>query len=101
MKAKRWIVRGQDTESAASRVLGISPILAALLITCGCDNDRTARAFLTPSYDQLHNPSLMLGQGKGCRPFAGAIDKPDQSIQSRMRALIEVAGCRDGKGMTA
>jgi single-stranded-DNA-specific exonuclease len=66
MIAKRWIVRGQDTESAASRarVLGVSPILAALQITRGCDNDRFARAFLTPSYDQLHDPYPMLGMEK-------------------------------------
>jgi len=56
MKAKRWIVRGQDSETIASlaRVLGVSPILAALLITRGCDDERTARAFLYPSYDFLN-----------------------------------------------
>ena len=53
-------------ERTASRalVLGVSPILAALLITRGCDNDRTPRAFLTPSYDQLHDPYPMLGKEK-------------------------------------
>ena len=57
MKAKRWIVRGQDMERAAPRArFGYLTILAALLITCGCYNDRSGRAFLTPSYDQLHDP---------------------------------------------
>jgi single-stranded-DNA-specific exonuclease len=76
MKAKRWIVRGQDQESAASlaRVLGVSPILAALLITRGCDAEHTARAFLTPSHDQLHEPYLMLGMEKAVARLQQAID---------------------------
>src|SRR5882724_7853596 len=76
MKAKRWIVRGQDQESAASlaRVLGVSPILAALLITRGCNAEHTARAFLTPSHDQLHEPYLMLGMEKAVARLQQAID---------------------------
>jgi len=63
MKSKRWIVRRHDTDAAASlaRMLGVSPILAALLITRGYGDERAARAFLSPSYDQLHEPYLMLG----------------------------------------
>jgi single-stranded-DNA-specific exonuclease len=63
MKAKRWIVRGHDTQSVASlaRVLDVSPALAALLVSRGCGDEQSARSFLRPSYDQLHNPYLMLG----------------------------------------
>lgn len=63
MKAKRWIVRRQDTIQAASlaRVLGVSPILAGLLISRGYDNESSARSFLTPHYNQIHEPYLMLG----------------------------------------
>ena len=63
MTAKRWILRGRDTNRAASlaRVLNISPIVASLLISRGCGDERSARAFLQPSYDQLHDPYLMLG----------------------------------------
>jgi single-stranded-DNA-specific exonuclease len=63
MKAKRWIVRRHETENATSlaRSLGVSPILAALLAARGCDNERAARAFLTPSFAQLHDPYRMLG----------------------------------------
>ena len=52
MTAKRWIVRRQETERAASlaRVLGISPTVAALLLSRGCDDSRSARAFLEPTY---------------------------------------------------
>ena len=45
MTAKRWIVRRQETERAASlaRDLGISPTVAALLLSRGCGDDRSAR----------------------------------------------------------
>ena len=83
MKAKRWIVRGQDTEKAASlaRVLGTSPILAALLITRGCENEHSARAFLSPVYDQLHEPYLMLGMKE-------AVSRLQQAIDTGERVLI-------------
>jgi single-stranded-DNA-specific exonuclease len=63
MTAKRWIVRGQDTNRVVSlaRLLGTSQVLAALLISRGCADKASARAFLQPSYDQLHEPYLMLG----------------------------------------
>src|SRR6266850_293094 len=82
MKAKRWIVRGQDTETIASlaRVLGVSPILAALLITRGCDNERTARAFLYPSHDQLHDPYLMLGMKEAVARLLRAIDAGERVL---------------------
>ena len=62
MKAKRWIVREHDAERAASvaRVLGVSAILAAILIIRGYACVRDARVFLSPTYDQLHEPYSML-----------------------------------------
>ena len=83
MKAKRWIVRRPEKEQAASlaRVLGVSPILAALLISRGYDDERSARAFLTPSYSQLHDPYLMLGMEK-------AVARLQLAIASGERILI-------------
>jgi hypothetical protein len=105
MKAKRWIVRGLDTESAASlaRVLGVSPIRAAFLTSRCCDNEHTVRAFLSPSYDQLHDPYLMLGVEKTIAPLQEAISNDERVLiyNPGLRAFIEVAGCGDGKGMTA
>jgi hypothetical protein len=56
--AKRWIVREQELERAASlaRTLGVSPIVAALLIARGYADEDSARKFLRPSPDQLHDP---------------------------------------------
>ena len=76
MKAKRWIVREHDAERAASlaRVLGVSPILAALLITRGYADEHAARVFLSPTYDQLHDPYCMLGMKEAVARLQRAVD---------------------------
>lgn len=83
MTAKRWIVRRQDTTRAAAlaRVLGTSPIVAALLISRGYGDQRCARAFLKPSSDQLHEPYPMLGMKK-------AVSRLLRTIDQRERILI-------------
>jgi len=82
MKAKRWIVRRPEKEQAASlaRVLGVPPILAALLMSRGYDDERSARAFLTPSYNQLHDPYLMLGMEKAVARLQLAIDSGERIL---------------------
>ena len=83
MKAKRWSVRRHNAEAAASlaRVLGVSPILAALLINRGYADECAARAFLNPSYDQLHEPYLMLGMRE-------AVARLKQAIETQEPVLI-------------
>src|SRR6266487_4441093 len=76
---KRWIVRAQDNQRAAmlARVLDIAPVVASLLISRGCDDERSARAFLQPSYDQLHDPYLMLGMREAVSRLLLAIDRAE------------------------
>jgi single-stranded-DNA-specific exonuclease len=76
MSAKRWIVREQDAERVVSlaRVLDVSSTIAALLISRGCDDEDTARKFLKPSSDQLHDPYLMLGMSEAVPRLLRAID---------------------------
>ena len=76
MIPKRWIVREQDTQRAASlaRNLGVAPVVASLLISRGCEDERSAKAFLQPSYDQLHDPYLMLGMREADARLLRAID---------------------------
>src|SRR5678816_4328483 len=83
MKAKRWIVREHDAERAASlaRVLGVSPVLAALLIIRGYADERAARVFLSPTYDQLHEPYSMLGMKE-------AVARLQRAIETREPILI-------------
>ena len=79
MSAKRWIVREQDTQSVASlaRALAVSPTVAALLISRGCGDKQSARSFLKPSYDQLHDPYLMLGMSEAVPRLLKAIDSAE------------------------
>jgi len=75
VSTKRWIVNPPDsraTELAAA--LGLSPIVAGLLIARGYHEADSARAFLKPSLDQLHDPFLMQGMSKAVTRLLRAID---------------------------
>ena len=76
MSTKRWIVREQDTQRVASlaRVLGVSNTVAVLLLARGCDDEASARAFLSPSRNQLHDPYLMKGMSEAVPRLLRAID---------------------------
>lgn len=76
MAAKRWIVRQQDPSRAAALAvkLGVSPIVAGLLIARGCGETPAAERFLQPSSDQLHDPFLMLGMREAVARLLRAID---------------------------
>jgi len=77
MSTKRWILREQDAQRVASlaRVLAVSPTVAALLLSRGCHDEHSARSFLKPSYDQLHDPYLMLGMSQAVPRLLQAIDQ--------------------------
>lgn len=79
MSTKRWIVREQDTQRVASlaRALGISNIVAALLMARGCDDEASARVFLNPTPDQLHDPYLMKGMSEAVPRLLRAIDEQE------------------------
>lgn len=79
MTAKRWILREQDSQRAASlaRTLGVSSVVASLLIARGYADEKSARAFLQPSYDQLHDPYLMLGMRAAVSRLLRAIEQAE------------------------
>jgi single-stranded-DNA-specific exonuclease len=79
MTAKRWILREHDSQRAASlaRALGVSPVVASLLISRGHEEENSARAFLKPSYDQLHDPYLMLGMSAAVARLLRAIEQAE------------------------
>lgn len=76
MNAKRWIVREHDSHqsNALAASLGVSPIVAQLLVARGCADEKSARRFLNPSREQLHDPSLMLDMHKAVERLLRAID---------------------------
>src|SRR2546427_9962344 len=79
MSAKRWIVRAYDHASAAelAAALGVSPIVAGLLVARGHHDLDSAKAFLNPSLDQLHDPFLMLGMSDAVKRLLRAIDQQE------------------------
>ncbi|HYX30547.1 MAG TPA: single-stranded-DNA-specific exonuclease RecJ [Pyrinomonadaceae bacterium] len=78
-KKKKWIIREREDACAAQLAsgLGVSPIVASLLISRGYDNAAKANAFLNPSLDQLHDPSLMLGMSEAVERLLRAIEKQE------------------------
>jgi single-stranded-DNA-specific exonuclease len=73
---KKWLVREPDQASAAelAAALGVSPIVAGLLVARGHRTPDSARAFLKPSLDQLHDPFLMRGMSDAVKRLLHAID---------------------------
>jgi len=73
--SKKWIVRPPDSrasELAAS--LGVSPIVADLLLARGYADVASAQTFLKPSLDQLHDPLLMRGMSDAVGRLLRALD---------------------------
>src|SRR5882762_8537200 len=79
MSARRWIIRQPDTSRAAelAAALCVSPIVAGLLVARGYQNLDSARAFLNPSLDQLHDPFLMRGMSNAVKRLLSAIDNQE------------------------
>src|SRR5215210_2582895 len=77
MNAKRWVVREHDPQqtNALARSLGVSPIVARLLIARGYCDSESAKRFLNPSPDQLHDPLLMLDMHRAVERLLGAIER--------------------------
>ena len=74
--AKLWVVYHSDQAQAATlgAALGVSTIVAALLIARGHQDVNSAQAFLKPSLDQLHDPFLMRGMTDAVKRLLRAID---------------------------
>jgi len=79
---KRWLVREQNAERAAqfARALNVSTIVAGLLIARGHDTIESARRFLHPTHDQLHDPLLMLGMKDAVARILRAIDAGEKIL---------------------
>jgi single-stranded-DNA-specific exonuclease len=73
---KKWIIRQTDQNAATSLAAGLnlSPIVAGLLVSRGYQDPQSARAFLNPSLEQLHDPFLMRGMTDAVQRLFRAID---------------------------
>jgi single-stranded-DNA-specific exonuclease len=74
--SRKWVVREPDTVRAAelANALGVSPIVAGLLVARGYHDSDAAEAFLNPSLNQLHDPFLMRGMSDAVKRLLHAID---------------------------
>ncbi|MGI8991989.1 MAG: single-stranded-DNA-specific exonuclease RecJ [Bryobacteraceae bacterium] len=91
---KRWIfpeARPGETAALAS-ALGLSQPIAAILISRGVANSETARTFLAPQLEDLHDPGLM-------RDMPAAIERIRRAIRDRER--IQIHGDYDVDGTTS
>jgi single-stranded-DNA-specific exonuclease len=80
---KRWTIRKHDFDevSALSKKLGLPPLVAALLISRGHHDEYSARKFLNPQFEDLHDPLLL----KGIREAVARILK---SVANKEKVLI-------------
>ena len=72
-------MRDFDHAAAAelAAALGVSPIVAGLLVARGHRDLDSAKAFLNPSLDQLHDPFLMRGMKDAVKRLLHAIDNQE------------------------
>src|SRR2546429_3301918 len=74
-ESRKWIVRGTDGRAEEfATALGVSSVVAGLLLARGYVDSRSAEKFLKPSLDQLHDPHLMLGIPDAVSRLLYAID---------------------------
>lgn len=90
----RWrsLVPASEAIARLSGEADISPLLARLLVLRGVKTGEQARAFLSPSLEQLHSPHLMRGMQE-------AVDRVSAAIVSKEQILIY--GDYDVDGTTA
>ncbi|MDE5638130.1 MAG: single-stranded-DNA-specific exonuclease RecJ [Alistipes sp.] len=92
---KRWVVKPQGDPRAVERLaagLGISPVLANLLVQRGIDNVEEARKFFNPQLSGLHDPFLM-------KDMERAVERIERAVRDGER--IMVYGDYDVDGTTA
>ncbi len=94
MVRKQWRIKSPDIEKSAALAvrLGVSPILAQLLVNRGIETEEAARTYLYPTLDNLHDPFLM-------RDMEKAVDRIHAAKEKGER--IWVYGDYDADGTTA
>ena len=92
---KRWEVKAQGDPTAVAQIashIGISPVLANLLVQRGIDTVEKAEKFFDPKLADLHNPFLMKDMDR-------AVARVEQAVERNER--IMVYGDYDVDGTTA
>lgn len=79
----RWLNSPTDTDSAQrlAREVGVSLLVARLLVQRGITEPAAAQAFLHPNLNQLHSPERMAGMGE-------AVARLRRALEQREKVLI-------------
>lgn len=82
MKMKKWVI--QETDSGLRdklvKELGISPILANLLLNRGLRDPQEITEFLNPSLQQLSSPFEMVNMGAAVERILEAVEKKEKIV---------------------
>ncbi|HEY2897404.1 MAG TPA: single-stranded-DNA-specific exonuclease RecJ [Gemmatimonadaceae bacterium] len=92
-KPSRWVLPSAPDEAAVAalaRELHLPPVICELLLRRGYDTPESAKRFLRPRLEQLHDPALMLGMDT-------AVERLVRAIRNRERIVIH--GDYDVDGM--
>ena len=92
---KRWVVKPKNNVQKTKKLcdeLGVSPVIAELLLHRGIENYEQAKYFFRPHLDALHDPFLMRDMDK-------AIARIEKAIGNKEKILIY--GDYDVDGTTA
>jgi len=78
----RWEYHRVDESivNSISEELGVSPVLACILVNRGVRNADEARQFLELRIDRLYNPFLMKGMGKAVARIYEAIERGERIL---------------------
>jgi len=82
MKMNRWVVQKADpaVRNRLVEMLGISPVLANLLINRGYQEPHEVMEFLNPSLQQLSSPFEMLNMGAAVERILEAIERNEKIV---------------------
>ena len=93
----RWVLPGASDEAAVTALaseLHLPPAICELLIRRGFDTAESAKRYLRPRLDQLHDPALMLG-------MATAVERLVRAIRGGERIVVHGDYDVDGMSSTA
>lgn len=79
---KRWNIRKHDYDqvSALASQIGAAPLVAALLIARGYDQETNARRFLDPRLEDLNDPYLLRGMDAAVARVRSAITNDEKIL---------------------
>jgi single-stranded-DNA-specific exonuclease len=79
---RRWVPRREAAQDPAGLATsaGVSEVVAGVLAARGVETEADARALLSPSLEQLHDPLLMLGMREAVARVLRAVDAGERIL---------------------